>query len=379
MVFACDPAQAARHNAEVREVIAAWRADRPIRVPLLMDESPFQFGVLAYRETIDHLRYYQEPEEMLRIQLAAATLRRELPIADVVLAELPERWTVGVDLHPVIAPGWIGCSLTPRRDSVIAHHPRDLPRTACDAEPMPDPRTGGILPRVTALHQALATIIEPGLTHLGRPVQLDLPAVSHYGVLAMGLDLRGHELLMDLYDDPEFVARFLMKMGTWCDALDRAWATPSSRPYFNNTDHGIDLLPAETYEALIVPVIKEMNRRRGTGLPTGIHHCGRGAHLFPVIRRHFPLQRIDDLNYPLNDVAWVRSVVGPEVWIKAEIEAGIVQTGPSERIRQTVRNLMTSGAKGNGRLAIVVGDLLPGTPLEHRLALYEAVREFGAY
>jgi hypothetical protein len=40
---------------------------------------------------------------------------------------------------------------------------------------------------------------------------------------------------------------------------------------------------------------------------------------------------------------------------------------------------MQSGAKGKGRLALSVGDMLRGTPMEHRVALYEAVKEFGGY
>jgi hypothetical protein len=34
---------------------------------------------------------------------------------------------------------------------------------------------------------------------------------------------------------------------------------------------------------------------------------------------------------------------------------------------------------GEGRLALTVGDMLAGTPLEDRLALYESVKEFGRY
>jgi hypothetical protein len=36
-------------------------------------------------------------------------------------------------------------------------------------------------------------------------------------------------------------------------------------------------------------------------------------------------------------------------------------------------------AKGRGRYALMLGDMLRGTPLEHYRALYEAVREFGGY
>lgn len=63
----------------------------------------------------------------------------------------------------------------------------------------------------------------------------------------------------------------------------------------------------------------------------------------------------------------------------ALIEDSIVQQGPTEHIRQTVCDLMVSGAKGRGRFALMVGDMLKGTPLEHRVALYESVKEIGSY
>jgi uroporphyrinogen-III decarboxylase len=133
------------------------------------------------------------------------------------------------------------------------------------------------------------------------------------------------------------------------------------------------------YEKFIVPVIQEINRGRGTQAPTFLHHCGRGVHLFPVVKRSFGLTHIDMLTFPLVDIAKVRREVGHEVWINALIADEIVQLGPPERIRETVRDLMDSGAKGRGRLALNVGDMLKGTPFEHRIALYEAVKEFGAY
>ena len=368
------------HNRQAREVVAAWRADRPIRVPLLCDDSFAHHGLYAGEAGLDYVKYYTDPDEMLRVQLEAARRRRELPIYDLALGEAPKSWPVSVDFWPVPAPGWVGCRLVYRHDAVIAHRPLNLSREECDALPMPDPRTGGILRRMNSFRETLSRRCAAGLTFLGRPVGPVHHGVDHYGVLAMGLDVRGHELLADLHEEPDFAARFLMKMAEWCDGLEQVWRdAPARRRYFRNTDHGIDMLSAQTYERFMVPIIQEMNRRRGTPLPSGLHHCGRGAHLMPVIRRYFPVERLDDLTFPAIDIARARREVGEQVWIKAVIDDGIVCVGPPERIRQTVKDLMISGAKGRGRLALNVGDLLRGTPLEHRLALYESVKEFGRY
>ena len=86
----------------------------------------------------------------------------------------------------------------------------------------------------------------------------------------------------------------------------------------------------------------------------------RGTHLFPVIKKHFELTSINALTYPLVDVAKVRAEMG-------------------ERIRQTVKEFMSSGATGSGGLCVEVGDMLRGVPKEHRIALYESAKEFGGF
>jgi hypothetical protein len=370
-----------KHNAEARAVVEAWRNDNPMRVPLLCSDSFIVHGVYVEESGVNYERYYRDPDEMARVQLEAARRRRELPIYDMVLGEAPESWPLTVDFWPVPSPGWFGCQLLYRPDAVIAHHGLALDREACERMPMPDPRTGGILSEMASFRKHMQERWAGNVKFLGRPVGPVSSGIDHYGVLAMALDVRGTEMLSDFYEDPDFARRFLLKMAEWCDALEDVWTRKAdgSRGYFRNTDHGIDMLSANTYEEFIIPVIQEMNRRRGTPMPSGIHHCGRGAHLFPVIRKHCPLQRIDDLTYLLNDVAAVRRAVGDEVWIKVVIEEGILRSGPPETIRQTVRDLMKSGAKGKGRLSINAGDLLAGIPMANRLALYEAVKEFGQY
>jgi hypothetical protein len=99
--------------------------------------------------------------------------------------------------------------------------------------------------------------------------------------------------------------------------------------------------------------------------------------LLPVFKKHYPLERLDDVTYPLLDLSEARRIFGDGVWIKAQLEDGITHAGPVETIRQSVRDLLQSGAVGTGRFCLSVGDMLSGTPMEHRRAFYAAVREFG--
>ena len=381
--FSIDPnaSWVADHNAEAAEVVAAYEADRPIRVPLLCDDGCHLHGLYADEVDLDYRDYYTDPDVMLTVQLEAARRRRELPIYDMQLGKAPDRWPVAVDLHPVITPGWVGCPLLYRKDAVIAHRSLALSKEECRALPMPDPLTGGILATHNALLAVLKARCDDGLRFLGRPVGPAQSGIWCYGFFALALDIRGADLMADMYEDPDFARELLLKIATWSGEMGRDPATRpgQDRSPYGYSDHGIDMLSPELYEEFIVPIIDEMNRRRGTKAYTSLHHCGRGTHLFGIMKRHFGLTHIDALTYPLVDIAEVRREVGYDVWISGCIGMEIVKLGPPERIRQTVKELMASGAKGDGRLSLWVGDLLRGTPLAHRVALYESVREFGRY
>lgn len=371
-----------RHNEEARRVLEAYYADRPIRVPVLCDESFLQHGPYADQTGLDYRLYYTDPHEMLRVQLEAARLRREMPIYDFILGEAPVSWPVTVDLWPTPFPGWVGCELVYRKDAVIAHRSLHLAKEQCLALEMPDPIQGGILQTYRCFWEVLKSTYTGKLSFLGKPVSpFNHGIVNGSGFFSLALDIRGPEIMADMIEDPDFAHSFLQKMADWCDTIERIWNPlgESEVGAYTLTDHGIDMLSPKLYEKFVVPILFEMNRRRGTPPPSSIHHCGRGYHLFPVIKRYFGLNRIHALTHPIIDIARVRAEINPDAWIMAVIEDSIVQFESPEAIRQTVKDLMNSGAKGQGRLAIIVGDMLKGTPIDNRIALYESVKEFGGY
>lgn len=369
-----------RHNAEVREVFSAYQNDRPIRVPVKMVEWYGQHGPYADEIDLDYREYYHAPDLMVEVQLESARWRRQTPICDVVLGEKPESWPVSVDLWPVPPAGWVGCPVKFFPDCHPGHSPLRLSRDEADRMEMPDPVRGGLLRTCGEYFDRMRKRCQ-GLTFMGRPVSPVRHGVGTCGFFAMGLSIRSEDLMSDMYEDPDFVRHFLRKMAQWCQTLDTTWdrlsgGTGKPRPVAL-FDHGIDMLSPRLYEEFIVPVIHETGAQSGAGVGRALHHCGRGIHLFPIIHRHFKLESINALTWPYVDIARVRHELGPEVWLDVIVADHIVQQGPVESIREAVREVMK--AKGKGRLSLMVGDLMRGAPLEHRLALYEAVREFGRY
>lgn len=371
-----------KHNKEARSVVDAFKADKPIRVPLLMGDATHQHGFYSEEADVDYRIYYNDPDEMVRVQLEAARRRRELPFCDFEIGVLPESWTVSVDQHPVVGPGAFGCPITFRKHTVPAHECLHLSKQECKDLVMPDLRTGGLLKKIGKYDAYMKENYENKLEFLGRPLGWVACGIYTAGIFSTTLDLRGPEIMSDMYEDPEFAAGFLRKVADWCIAFGQEWyydGAPATGPY-QITDHGIDMLSPFTYEKFIVQLIKDINKERGTTETAhSLHHCGRGAHLFSIMDREFGLEHIDSLTYPLIDIARVRSELGEDVWIEGVIADEILTFGPPEMIRQIVKDLMQSGAKGRGRFSLSVGDLLQGVPLEHRYVLYESVKEFGTY
>ncbi|MEI6500888.1 MAG: uroporphyrinogen decarboxylase family protein [Armatimonadota bacterium] len=375
-----------QHNREVREVWDAFRTDQPTRVPVLFTGAR---TVYLEENRVDYRTYYENPDEMLRLQLEWQRRALELPLGDTVLAEAPETWSVYVDFHPVASASCFGCPVVFRPDAVPAHEGAHLSREQCRAMPMPDLFASGLLPRQREFRDRFDRLCDSGLSFLGKPVTRSKPCLPSTGggTFSTALDIRGPEIMSDMYEDAEFVHRFLEQIAEWQIALHRAWSRLDGMDYWIDqpgegrveiTDHGIDMLSPETYDQFLAALVLKLARKYDKCPGTVLHHCGRGSHLFPLLRERFGLTAIHALTWPLNDVARVRREIGQDVWITAVISDSILRTTPAA-IHQAARDFFTPQVKGAGRLSLWVPGEVTGIPAENYRALYEAVREYGRY
>ena len=80
-------------------------------MPLFLGEWHGQHGFYMEENNLDYRVYYNDPDEMMRVQLESAKRKRELPWCDTELGVVPEGWGISVDFWPVVAPGAFGCEL----------------------------------------------------------------------------------------------------------------------------------------------------------------------------------------------------------------------------------------------------------------------------
>ena len=374
-----------RHNREARDVWAAFEADRPIRVPVLFSGAR---TVYLAENGIDYRTYYEDPDEMFRLQLEWKRRELELPLGDTILGETPEAWKVSVDFHPVASAVSFGCPVTFRPDAVPAHRCAHLSREQCRDMSMPDLQESGLLPK----HRAYSAHFDrrcAGLSFLGRPVRRARPTLPSTGggTFSTALDIRGPEIMTDMYDEPRFVHDFLDRIADWQIDLHRVWHRLDGLDYWMDkpgegeitiTDHGIDMLSADMYDQFVAPTILRLVRTYGKRPATMLHHCGRGVHLFPLVQKRFGLTTLHALTWPINDIARVRRELGYDIRIVAVIADAILRTTP-DAVRRAVKEMLTPEVKGPGRLSIWVAGEVTEIPLDNYRSLYEAVREYGRY
>lgn len=387
--FKIDPGASAvvKHNREVREVWKAFKADKPIRIPVIFTGAR---SVYSDENKVDYRAFYNDPDEMVLLQLQWKKRERELPFGDTVLGELPEKWKVNLDFHPVLVSSCFGCEVIFRPDAVPVHQGLNLSKEQCQSLVLPDLEASGLFPQYLKFWEHVNRRYAGDFRFMGRPVDRVSCALNltYPGIFSLALDIRGGEVMADMYDDAEFVNTFLRRLADWQIDLARHWTLRNGSEFgldqpggkgFGPTDHGIDMLSVKMYKTFLVPLIQDLNARFKKTPNPFLHHCGRGAHLFPVIKKHFGFEELHAITYPLNDVGRIRKELGYETWITAGIADAIIFQGPPDKIRQTVRDFLTPDVKGKGRLSIWIAGEARHIPSEHYLALYEAVKEYGRY
>lgn len=132
--------------------------------------------------------------------------------------------------------------------------------------------------------------------------------VNWSGILNIALDLRGQEIFMDMYDDPEKVTSFFRHIA---DVLERftAWVqaeTGSSsvsvnrtvkhfdKPVFLHSECSHTMISVENYHGFLFPFDMEWSLRKR---PFGIHYCGTDTHRYAEAFAQIP--HLDFL-----DVGW---------------------------------------------------------------------------
>jgi methanogenic corrinoid protein MtbC1/uroporphyrinogen-III decarboxylase len=202
------------------------------------------------------------------------------------------------------------------------------------------------------------------------------------GVQNLALKIRGEQLYIDYFENPE-LCHHLLKICTesiiqlfqyvykitGTGAID---VTPMCDPgLFVIPNCTVEQISLETYEKY---VLDYDNQVADACHPLGVHHCGS---VNQVLDGYAKIRYLEFIEIGFgSDVKRGREVFGPKVAVNSRINPVLMKTGTTEEVAAEVRSLIDQGAPLHNFSIDTVG-LTYGTPDENIRAARETAAEYG--
>ncbi len=377
-------------DGEKRAVMEAFRAGRPVRVPLNWgcNSRVVVLNPAWNPEGVTYEQMLREPEACFAMQARFDRFcAEELSLSSDHVAELPERWTFSVEWHntydgqyfggqpsfhdgqvPDVAP-FLGL------DDVDDFLRRDFSR------PLENP----FIRRTLAYREELLAAAE-GFRHLGRAGEVVPFVVVFDGPLTVGTILFGPDIFLLLAEEPEKARELLLHITRAAILRTRALRRIAGRPerdeWASLADDSIQLIGHDLLEEVVLPAMELWYEEMGTApreaRRRGIHLCGDATRHFPFLSERLGVNAFDT-GFPV-DHGRLRRELGPEVTITGGPPVELLLGGTPARCYAAARDILRSGVKEGGRFGMREGNNLPPlVPRENLQAVYDAVLDEGGY
>jgi hypothetical protein len=372
------------HNAEARAVWEEFLAGNPLRPPVALGTNTRFFifnDDLNPHERITFEEYSTDAVVMLQFQLRAAMWRAEniAPYCDDPVG-LPDAFSVQADLQNYDEAAFFGAPVI-----FLPHQVPDT-RPILDGERkyalfetgQPDPLTGGWFAQAHRLHAEMVEYLEHHPTYLDRPVTLEPFGLHTCGPLTIALALRGSELFLDFYTEPEYVRVLLdfVVEGTIARiyAHRRFFQLDQIAPELFFADDAIEMISPGMLSEFLLPCYKRLKTALTSAERIKIHLCGDATRHFKTLRDELGVYDFET-GYPV-DFGRLRRELGPEVLIHGGPSAILLRYGSPAEVRVETARILNSGICEGGRFVLREGNnLAPLTPPANLEAMYGTARD----
>ncbi len=271
----------------------------------------------------------------------------------------------------VMLPAIFGCEIVFKDEALPWAMPLNLSKEQCDKLIVPD------LAKVSPMKEVLEQVDYLMAEH-GRVVG----DINTTGVQNLALKLRGDELYIDLYEDPDFCHR-LLNFCTQCmialwklvypiTGSGAADVTPMCDPsIYCVANCTVEQVSGDTYAEFGLPYD---NMLAEACHPFGIHHCGS---LDAVVEHYAKVKNLVFVEAGFGtDFAAARKILGPDIAFNARISPVLMKNGTTEEVEAAVKDAIAQGDPLDNYSIDTVG-LTHGVPDENvRIALRTA-EEYG--
>ena len=315
-------------------------------------------------------QYYHDPQYRVEVQakMALALFER---FGDVGLGSAQPEPRPLITYGMVMLPSIFGCEIVFEEGALPWAMPLNLSKEDCGKLVKPDimstPAMTEILGQIDFLKSKYGRVVGD---------------VNVTGVQNLALKLRGDQLYIDYFEDPEFAHRLLQ----FCtDCIQELWlavyaitgtgavdVTPMADPkVFVVPNCTVEQISGDTYEEFGLPYDRQLAL---ACRPFGIHHCGS---VDPVITQYAKLPNLVFVEAGFgSDFRAARGVLGPEVAFNARISPVLMKNGSPEEVAAAVKDAIDQGAPLDNYSIDTVG-LTFGTPDENVRAALNTAREYG--
>jgi hypothetical protein len=398
--------ETAAHNKDVKKVWDAYKRGKPIRVPCDWGQiTPHK--LIHFDESLSFIKYIFDPEELIRLQGEAQYLTNKIITQDAVL-KMPQQWIASLDYHTFMDEAFWGCPVKfDDRLQPKVYHLYDKEKVDPDEIEIPDPFHGNIMDLVYKNYRTIKELVKHYKVR-GIPFSPEIEmhvAMRTYGLFNTAIALRGTNLFLDFYDDPQYVRKLMNKVADGYIARRNSWKklreqekmekvktdpkmieAPVLQSYEQAAespivyDHGIHMISMDQYKEFLVPVYEKVRKEFGADrYDEVIEYCNTSEQLIRFYNSYFKVNKFWNLCGDVLDIAKLRHDLGEEAELQITINPEVVYNGPPERIERLIKKVLTPEVKGKGNLIFGMQFDNFSAPIENIRTLYQAVREYGGY
>lgn len=379
------PTDYSRHNEEVKRVWEAYRAGRPLRVPMILSANTrvWLLDPVLNRDGVSWKDFVSDPETMLQTQLKFRHYWAHNVPQDTEMGVPLESWSVFVEFHNVVEENWLGSPIIYPENQVSASLPAysGERKWVVFERGIPGP-FDGIFARMKEFYEYFLDRAR-SFEYYGRPISVLPPqALFTDGPLTIANGVRGPEVFEDMLNDEDYYFRLMDFIVEAVIERVRAWRKtlpPESLPqggWF--ADDAIQFLSVRTYQEKVLPYHRRILSELYADVPVTVHLCGNVQRHLPVIIRELGVSSFDT-GYPIR---WesLRDEIGEEVEIQGGVPVmDLLSCTPGE-VGEKGRQILESGILRGGKFILKeANNLAPRTPLENIAALYTAAKKWGVF
>ncbi len=368
-------------NDEKKQVWAAYRARKPIRVPVTFGVNPrvvlfdpdWNPGGITFEEYFTDARALVEVQlKFLEYQVAYLNRYSDSPTG------WPESFDLYVDVQNIYDSAYFGAPVEMRDGQVadaapvLAGADRDRIFSVDVDHPMNNPFVRRCLERHAELTEAVARTSFHGVRLGVRPVTWGFD-----GPLTIATNLRGGELYSDLYERPDYADRLMDFITRGVILRNCAMSEHFGLKAFQGesggiADDSVQLISTPMYRERVMPLHRLYLSQWSVEGPHGIHLCGDATRHFPAIRDELHVMSFDT-GFPV-DHGGLRRALGPDVEILGGPEAPLLRGGTPEEVYARTRDILRSGVMDGGRFILrEANNLPPCCPEANLSAMYRCL------